>query len=212
MAAEAEHSRLIAETAREILGPLGVRQKGRSRSWIDDRTWWLGHVEFQPSSWGKGTYLNVGVMWLWHELPNLVYDVGHRVQDFEPYEDSQQFQSVATAVAHKAAEEISTYRVMFASLDSAAEYFANLPEVEPNSLLSAGILFGLVGRENEARKCFDFHIAIDDDRPFVLVEKQRATELRELLGDQLAFKRRVRGSIARTRELLELPPLADSPF
>lgn len=212
MATQPEHSRLIGEAAREVLRPLGLRQKGKSRTWIDDRTWWLGLVEFQPSSWSKGSYLNVGVMWLWHELPYLVYDVGSRVHDFQAYQDGRQFQQVVGTLARKAADEISEYRVMFASLDSATDYFASLPEIAPSSLLSAGIVFGLVGRASDARRLFDVHLAIDDDRSFVVEEKQRVRELRGVLGDHSAFKSRVRGSIARTRELLQVPPLADSPF
>jgi hypothetical protein len=212
MATQTEHSRLIAEAAREILRPLGVRQKGRSRSWIDDRAWWLGHVEFQPSSWSKGSYLNVGVMWLWHELPYLTYDVGYRVHDFEPYRNSQQFQEVAVTLARKAADEITKYRVTFASVDSAAVYFASLPDMASSSFLSAGIVFGLEGRANDARKWFDAYLALDDDRSFVSEEKQRIHELRDLLDDQPVFKRRIRESIARTRELQKLPPLVDWQF
>jgi len=212
MAAETEHSRLITEAAREILKPLGVRRKGRSRSWIDDRTWWLSHVEFQPSSWSKGSYLNVGVMWLWHELPHLVYDVGYRVHDFEPYRGGRQFQEVAATLARQAADEILQNRVRFASVDSGAAYFDSLAEVEPNSYLSAGIVFGLVGRTDEARTWFETHLALNDDRSFVLAEKQRVHELRDLLGDEPAFTHQIRGSIARTRQLLGLPPLVDWPF
>src|SRR5256885_11111558 len=59
--AEADpHSKLITAAAREILRPLGLFQKGRSRVWLDDQGWWLGVVEFQPSDWSKGSYLNVG--------------------------------------------------------------------------------------------------------------------------------------------------------
>jgi hypothetical protein len=151
-------------------------------------------------------------MWLWRELDYLVYDVGYRVHDFEPYKDGQQFQEVAVTLAHKAAGEIMKYRVMFASVDSAAAYFESLPEVAPSDFLSAGTAFALVGRVREARNWFDAYVALDDDRPWVLEEKQLARELRALLDDQPALKRRIRGSIARTRELLKLPPLADWQF
>jgi hypothetical protein len=74
------HTRLLTAAARGILRPLGLRQKGRSRTWLDDRGWWVGVVEFQSSSWSKGRYLNVGGMWLWHEHGRDVhFDVGHRV-------------------------------------------------------------------------------------------------------------------------------------
>ena len=88
------HSRLITAAAREVLRPLGLFQKGRSRTWLDDRGWWLGVVEFQPSSFSKGSYLNVGAMWLWHRtIKHIQFDVGHRVADvgYVEFESEAQF-------------------------------------------------------------------------------------------------------------------------
>ena len=57
--------KLIADAAKTALAPLGLVRKGRSRTWIDDHGWWLINVEFQPSSYDKGCYLNVGTQHLW---------------------------------------------------------------------------------------------------------------------------------------------------
>ena len=65
-----EHSKIIARVAKETLAPLGLFQKGSSRTWTDDHGWWIVVIEFQPSGFGKGSYLNVGAMWLWHEKDN----------------------------------------------------------------------------------------------------------------------------------------------
>lgn len=73
------HSRLITAATRTHLRPLGCVQKGRSRVWLDDQGWWVGMVEFQPSSWSKGSYLNVGACFLWNEKDFLSFDAGHRV-------------------------------------------------------------------------------------------------------------------------------------
>jgi hypothetical protein len=207
-----EHSRLIAEAAREILVPLGVRRKGHSRSWFDDRGWWLGHVEFQPSSWSRGSYLNVGVMWLWYELPYHVSNVGYRVHDFEAYEDTEQFRRVALTLAQKAAHEIVKYRTKFATIAGCATYFAKQRDAAPSDYMSAGIALGVVGRIHESREWFDADLAVNDNRDWVLEQKQRVRELRDLLDDPPAFLNRVRRSIARTRELLHLSPLTDWPF
>ncbi len=212
MTAQPEHSWLIAEAARAILVPLGVRRIGRSRSWLDDRGWWLGIVEFQPSGFSKGSHLNVGVMWLWDELPHHAYDVGYRVHDFEPFEDNEQFRRVAVSLAQKAADEIIKYRAKFATTTDCATYFAKNRDVAPSDYMTAGIALGLVGKVKDAQKWFDASLAIDDGRPFVLDENQRIRGLRVLLEDQSAFKDQIRASIARTRELLRKPPLAKRPF
>jgi hypothetical protein len=72
------HTKLINAAARETFQPLGLVQKGRSRMWRDDRAWWLGIVEFQPSSWTRGSYLNVGVNWLWNVKDWHSFDFGYR--------------------------------------------------------------------------------------------------------------------------------------
>ena len=38
----------------------------RSRIWLDDQSWWLGIAEFKPYNRKPVTYLNVGLMFLWH--------------------------------------------------------------------------------------------------------------------------------------------------
>lgn len=59
--------KLIRQAAREVLRPMGLLQKGSSRIWLDDNGWFLTVVEFQPSSWSQGAYLNVGVSFLWEQ-------------------------------------------------------------------------------------------------------------------------------------------------
>ncbi|HEX4035315.1 MAG TPA: hypothetical protein VHX66_12810, partial [Solirubrobacteraceae bacterium] len=71
MAREPPHSKLLTTAAREVLRPMGLRQKRRSRVWLDDRAWWVGVVEFQASSFSPGTYLNVGAMWLWRRADHV---------------------------------------------------------------------------------------------------------------------------------------------
>lgn len=66
--------KLIAAAAKTGLAPLGVRRKGRSRTWIDDHGWWLINVEFQPSSWATGCYLNVGTQHLWVPRGHLCFE------------------------------------------------------------------------------------------------------------------------------------------
>jgi hypothetical protein len=69
---------LITQAARQHLEPIGVRRKGRSRSWFEDRGWWLIHVCFDRGS-GVGTYLEVSAMWLWREGDDWSFDDGDRV-------------------------------------------------------------------------------------------------------------------------------------
>lgn len=53
---------VLEDAARAILRPLDFLQKGRSMTWLADELWWMIVVEFQPSGFSKGFYLNVGCM------------------------------------------------------------------------------------------------------------------------------------------------------
>ncbi len=55
----------MASAARDALRALALVRKGRSRCWVDDHGWWLINVEFQPSGYAKGRYLNVGEQHFW---------------------------------------------------------------------------------------------------------------------------------------------------
>ena len=54
------HGRLIAAAAKRHLSPLGCRRKGQSRFWSADHGFYQIGIEFQPSGWSKGSYLNEG--------------------------------------------------------------------------------------------------------------------------------------------------------
>src|SRR5256885_16246715 len=75
--ARSPHGSIINRVARAALTPLSLRRKGQSRFWHDDYGWRAFLVEFQPSSWSKGTYCNVGAMWLWD--PNVPPPWGFKI-------------------------------------------------------------------------------------------------------------------------------------
>jgi hypothetical protein len=168
MAGTPLHTKLLTQAARDVLRPLGVKQRGRSRMWIDDHDWWLGLVEFQPSTWSPGSYLNVGVMWLWHEDADaLHYDVGHRVDDapYVEFESEAQFAPAARNVAELARGRVERYRNLFPDARSAAVHLqtaeALAAATNPHRhALDAGIAWALSGERRRAAAAFDHADAI----------------------------------------------------
>ena len=49
-----------------------------SRRWTADRGWWLINVEFQPSAYSVGSYLNVGLQHLWIPRDHRVFEYSSR--------------------------------------------------------------------------------------------------------------------------------------
>lgn len=78
-----QHNKIINDVAKKILKPEGLFRIGSSRSWLEDNGYYFTVVEFQPSSFEKGSYLNVGIDFLWGSTEDtneyLSYDVGGRV-------------------------------------------------------------------------------------------------------------------------------------
>jgi len=123
------HNKMIREAAKEILAPYGIFQKGQSRIWIDDNNWFLTIIEFQPSAWSRGSYLNVGLFFLWQNQDFISFDfssdqvrVDHEngVQLYFDYENDEQFIEAAKFLAKKALEKALYYR-KFKHLDYAEE-------------------------------------------------------------------------------------------
>jgi hypothetical protein len=110
-----EHNKIIRNAAREILAPLGVFQKGQSRIWIDDNGWFLTIIEFQPSGWSKGAYLNASMHFLWSKQEGISFDfsfdIGARVHShIEHADNGSEFYSEMIKLSKIAEEEVKKYR------------------------------------------------------------------------------------------------------
>ena len=212
MPSDNEHSKIIAQAAKESLAPLGIFQKGRSRAWIDDRGWWIINIEFQPSSWSKGSYLNVGAMWLWHEKDYFSFDAGSaesgsRIAGFVEYNNEEQFKPEAIKMADAAKAEAFMLRARFATIHEAARYLATQARRNdsPWTNLAAAIALGYVGETRKAQKLFE---RIEDRSPFHDWEhrlRDQARAFAETLATPESFKRNVEETVYRTRKLLKLP-------
>jgi len=216
MPSSKDHSKIIAQAAKETLAPLGIFQKGRSRTWIDDRGWWIVVIEFQPSGFSKGSSLNVGAMWLWHEKDYFSFDAGNdggcRISKFAEYVDEKQFEPEAFKLANAAKTEALRLRKKFASIDYAAYHLSGQAKRTENSWtsLAAAIALGYIGKASMARKLFK---EIERKKPTQEWEhrvREMARGFAETLdrpGDD--FQRSVIETIVRTRKLLKLPERID---
>ena len=118
---EIDHNKIINKAASDVLKPMGLFRKGQSRIWIDDNDWFLIIVEFQPSNWDKGSYLNVAVNYLWSGKEYLSFDYGHRESAFVKCgKDEKLFYDESCALVKKAAEKVKEYRE-FRDIDYAKE-------------------------------------------------------------------------------------------
>ena len=203
------HDKIIADAAKRTLGPLNFRRKGRSRTWLADHDWWLVVVEFQPSAWSKGSYLNVAAHWLWSEIGSLSFDFGGRVQEHVEYQSNAQFSPAASRLAEKAAEEAQRLTAMFTSLEATADILIAEQTAERKHTgggwmaYNAGVVAGLVARADAATEMFER--VLGGSAPAGSALKVAATRMARLVPDAARFKSEVALTIARQREALKLP-------
>jgi len=206
-AAAFDHNKVLKRVAGEVLTPLGLTQKGRSRLWLDDRRWHVIVASFDPSSFSKGTYLEVHVMWLWIVKDHVSYDIGERVGQFEDAGEAN-WEGRVRRLAERAAERIDELRREVADLPAAVDILERRVGVAwPR--IHAAIANGLAGRTDRARELLDAELAArwagqPNGRNVGL------PQLRELLVDEAAFRDEVVDRIQETRRLQSLPDLTNT--
>jgi hypothetical protein len=209
MAQHTPHARLLSEAAREILGPLGLVQCGRTRFWIDDRQWWLGIVEFEPSGFSRGSCLKVGAMWLWLPRERFSFDVRQRSEKFATFHNKSQFEREAARLAQKAADRVEAHRAQFVDPRSVAEYLLRHEDNgNPYHQFHTAVACALAGRDEHARTHFDrlLHSQPRADGEHDL--HREAQRLRQDVGHLPLVLIAMEQRVLAARELLRLPSVA----
>lgn len=59
------HNKIINDVAKRILKPEGLFRVGSTRTWIEDNGYFFTMVAFESSGYTKGSYLMVGINFMW---------------------------------------------------------------------------------------------------------------------------------------------------
>jgi hypothetical protein len=208
MAKQNEHGRLIAAAAKAALAPLGCKRKGQSRFWYSDQGFWIISIEFQPSGWAAGSYLNVGPHWIWHRNADWGFSEDSRVEDigFAKFENAEQFRTPIAAMAARAAREVWILRNKFKSLDDIYAYLLSRTAQEGWPVYDAAVAAGLVGDMATSAQLFN-RLA---DWPTSAYDWQRKIKangagLARLIDHPAEFRLAVLAIITDVRNRLHLP-------
>jgi len=209
MAVISPASRLITAAVRERLRPLGLRQQGRSRIWIDDHGWWITIVEFPSPRWRQGSGLTVGAMWLWQDLGHLAFDFAERVRTTEDFRNEGQFTAVAAALAREAEQRIEDFRIRFADLNSTATTLIERPSRTGYLWedFDAGVAAALTGQAEIARQRLARVQNEDPIADWITEAQQTARIVSTLADDAEALRGWTQNRITSCREKLSLTKL-----
>lgn len=208
------HTKIINTVAKQVLKPIGVKQKGQSRIWLDDNGWWITIIEFQPSRWSKGTYLNVGVNFQWYPKEHLSFDIGYREAGFVEYESDEQFEPKAHEFAEIAKAKVLEIREHLSSPKLLKEYVISaLQDPRPRlwGEFHQGMSCVLTKDSDEAISYFNQVLSNPHDTEWAIALKEFTSRMVKLLesgGDSLWFINEI---VDKSRELKKLPP-ADVQF
>lgn len=121
-----EHNKIIQDIAGKFYKKKNFHQKGKSRLWYWDNNWYIIIIELQPSGFQKGTFLNVGICWLWNDSDYFSFDIGYRVENFHQYQNDSQFKDELMDLLEKSIKEVDKYKKQFSNIESVSYYYSNI--------------------------------------------------------------------------------------
>ncbi len=201
------HSKLINKVAREVLKPIGVKRKGQSRTWLDDHGWWITVVEFQPSTWAKGTYLNVGINWQWYPQDYFSFDLGYREADFVEYYSDDQFEPKARELAELAKSKVEEFRSQLSDQMKVKDYVINATKDNKGNLwgeFNRGMACAISGSKDQALIFFKEVIEIPDDVEWVVELKNFTRNLMNLINSGQDYIEYLNEVVRESRSLKKL--------
>jgi hypothetical protein len=207
MNGKSEHNEIIARAAKTYLAPLGCERRGRSRIWLSDQRAWAIMVEFQPSSFSKGSYLNVAPCWLWHPDRLLSFGYGpSRVNGFISFETVEQFEPEAEALAQQAAQAVLCIRNEFDTASAIATKLATAAQDYTCwRAYDAAVANGLIGETQTSLRLFEQIVSSESDVAWLTNLQNLSADLARRLSDSRAFRQRIFAIMSKTRAKNKLP-------
>ena len=201
-----DHNKIIAEKAIQHLKPLGYKRIGKSRLWIKDKGWWAILVEFQPSQWSSGTYINVSASTLLYEYNAWQMHTSTRIQGFASANDDPDFQSKVDSMTKEAAECATEMEINCSDLSYFVKVFTDFPENRKSvwHYYYAGILNSILGNCSLAKQCYTYVAEREYEHLFEQAIKLSSAELEFLIEFPDQYKSAVLGIVLRARQVKNL--------
>jgi len=216
------HNKIIGKEAARIFKPYGIKRKGQSRTFLDDHGWYVIVIELQPSSYRRGTYLNIGVNFNWFLSDHFDFDMGYRV-DFEikghdeyiEFINEEQFTECIDLLCEKALQVVQGYRDALRTIKCAEKTV--ITQYDHSTIYTrkiwrnynSGIISGIAGNRRNLNKYFKTLLTeidvLQDERPLWNNLKNTANDLLHAANNDLnAFKAKIVDIIKETRKLKKL--------
>ena len=202
-------ARALREAGQRFLGESGLQHRRSSpRQWWLDKGWWLVNVEFQPSGWSVGSYVNVGLQHLWIAAEHRFFEYGLRVPvDGVPFVGLEvtgpELQEAADAVAKAARRAVQRWVEDLADDDRHLRWLR-----AKGGTGWAGLNAAIAAQLLDGDAAADLHAIAAELDPSIDWQRALADECRRLAAssaEPIRFRDAVAERIRATRANLGLP-------
>ncbi len=180
-------------------------QRGNSRTFLLDKDWFTVVIEFQPSSWSKGTYLNMGVDFHFYPRNYLTFSFENRHKGFESFENENQSTIVINELCDFIISKSRKTENKFYDIQTA---LYTLKKIETSDLwlkYNVAVLYALNGKMDLSKKYFVEISAQKCEFEWENKRKKLVDEMIEWTTNDKLFLDNMKLIINKTRELKKLP-------
>jgi hypothetical protein len=199
-----DHNRLIKKTAKELLSPHGIIQKGNSRIFLKDNGWYIILIEFQPSGFSAGTYLNISVDLNFYPRDFLALAYGDREESFVPAENEAEFLATIQHFCDIAINKVKKLESDFADIAVALRTVRKLSSININDPwrdYERAILYALNNHFKRASWLLHILKLKKCRQDFEFKRREILTDIIPWLKDKDLFLVNIKNLIAQTRQL-----------
>jgi len=200
-----DHNRLLKKIAKERLIPFDIVQEGKSRTFLYDNGWWTIVIEFQSSSWSKGTYLNIGVDFNFYPRDYFAFTYGHREKSFEEAKDEAHFTKIINDYCDFTIKKVKDLRSKFQDLWAATKHFKKQAGNDPWDNFILGVLYGMMGHLSKAKGYLKKVQKEKCEHDFEFERQKLVNEMLTWLGNEQIFINNMKSLINKSRQMKKLP-------
>ena len=207
MTTQIDHNKLLKKIAKERLKPLGIVQKGQSRTFLYDKGWFTIVIEFQPSSWSKGTYLNIGVDFNFYPRDYFAFAYGYRETSFGEFTDEEQFAKLVNGLCDLTLKRVQELDQKFIDVWTALTTADKEKGNDIWRIYEVAVLNILTSNFDRARKLLGKVSKTKCEHDWEFDRKKRADELLDWLKENPTSLDKIKNIIRETRQLKKLPEM-----
>jgi hypothetical protein len=200
-----DHNKLLKKVAKERLKPFRITQKGSSRTFLFDNGWWTIVIEFQPTSYSKGSYLNIVLDFNFYPRDYFAFTYGNREKGFEEANDEALFVKIINDYCDLAISKVDTLTVQFRDVWSAAKTFKKQVDKDPWNEFDLAMLYRLTQRVAASKKLLLKLKKQKCEYDYEFERQKVVTEILSWLDNDEIFLVKIKELINQTRQLKKLP-------